>query len=223
MNPAYTSDKPGVAPDCGMALEPVYADDEPTAATGTTGRRGHRPSAAARRDQDLARTPAVDRREVRHRRTGRRDALDPHGRQGHLRRDARRARAHAHRRLDREGLRRLHRRLREAGPADADDLQPGDAGVAAGAAARRTRARPDARQPAGIGGRARRTRCFEAAKRRLELWQLSEDQIQQVLDDRSSRSTASRCARRPAASSRNATRFRIRRSRPTATCTRSPT
>lgn len=27
MHPAYKSDKPGIAPDCGMALEPVYADD----------------------------------------------------------------------------------------------------------------------------------------------------------------------------------------------------
>ncbi len=27
MHPAYTSDKPGVAPDCGMTLEPVYADE----------------------------------------------------------------------------------------------------------------------------------------------------------------------------------------------------
>jgi len=35
MNPAYHSDKPGVAPD-GMALEPVYAD-EPAAASGTIG------------------------------------------------------------------------------------------------------------------------------------------------------------------------------------------
>jgi membrane fusion protein, copper/silver efflux system len=38
MHPAYTSDKPGVAPDCGMTLEPVYADD----ATGTS---GHGPDA----------------------------------------------------------------------------------------------------------------------------------------------------------------------------------
>lgn len=29
MHPAYKSDKPGIAPDCGMALEPVYADGEP--------------------------------------------------------------------------------------------------------------------------------------------------------------------------------------------------
>ena len=27
MHPSYTSDKPGIAPDCGMTLEPVYADD----------------------------------------------------------------------------------------------------------------------------------------------------------------------------------------------------
>jgi multidrug efflux pump subunit AcrA (membrane-fusion protein) len=29
MHPAYKSDKPGIAPDCGMQLEPVYADEEP--------------------------------------------------------------------------------------------------------------------------------------------------------------------------------------------------
>ena len=33
MHPTYKSDKPGIAPDCGMALEPVYADD----AAGPTG------------------------------------------------------------------------------------------------------------------------------------------------------------------------------------------
>src|ERR1035441_2817266 len=27
MHPAYRSDKPGTAPDCGMALEPVYAEE----------------------------------------------------------------------------------------------------------------------------------------------------------------------------------------------------
>ena len=26
MHPAYKSDKPGIAPDCGMQLEPVYED-----------------------------------------------------------------------------------------------------------------------------------------------------------------------------------------------------
>jgi hypothetical protein len=27
MHPSYRSDKPGMAPDCGMALEPVYAQE----------------------------------------------------------------------------------------------------------------------------------------------------------------------------------------------------
>lgn len=31
MHPAYKSDKPGTAPDCGMALEPVYEGDDPAA------------------------------------------------------------------------------------------------------------------------------------------------------------------------------------------------
>ena len=31
MHPAYRSDKPGTAPDCGMALEPVYEGDDPAA------------------------------------------------------------------------------------------------------------------------------------------------------------------------------------------------
>src|SRR5262245_59704842 len=32
MHPAYKSDKPGIAPDCGMQLEPIYADDGVTQA-----------------------------------------------------------------------------------------------------------------------------------------------------------------------------------------------
>ena len=31
MHPAYRSDKPGIAPDCGMPLEPVYDGEDPTA------------------------------------------------------------------------------------------------------------------------------------------------------------------------------------------------
>jgi RND family efflux transporter MFP subunit len=31
MHPAYKSDKPGIAPDCGMKLQPVYADQGPAA------------------------------------------------------------------------------------------------------------------------------------------------------------------------------------------------
>src|SRR4029077_21173615 len=29
MHPSYHSDKPGIAPDCGMALEPVYEGEDP--------------------------------------------------------------------------------------------------------------------------------------------------------------------------------------------------
>lgn len=36
MHPAYKSDRPGTAPDCGMRLEPVYADDVSTGTSGTT-------------------------------------------------------------------------------------------------------------------------------------------------------------------------------------------
>lgn len=39
MHPAYKSDKPGTAPDCGMALEPVYADDDAQPAATAGARR----------------------------------------------------------------------------------------------------------------------------------------------------------------------------------------
>ena len=164
MNPGFKSDKPGVAPD-GMALQPVYAD-EPGPPAGTTGTATPTPGPARCR-QDFARTPAVDWREVRHRRTGWRVARDPHGGEGHLRRDPCRTRPHPRRGLDRAGLRQFHGRHRQARRTDADDLQPGDAGVAAGAPAGRTRARPDAEQPVGVGRRARgvAVRGREAAAR----------------------------------------------------------
>lgn len=42
MHPSYTADKPGIAPDCGMQLEPVYeGDDAPTAGE-------HRPADAVK-------------------------------------------------------------------------------------------------------------------------------------------------------------------------------
>jgi len=38
MHPAYKSDKPGIAPDCGMDLVPVYADEgTPAAASSVEG------------------------------------------------------------------------------------------------------------------------------------------------------------------------------------------
>src|SRR5208337_3833658 len=35
MHPWYKSDKPGIAPDCGMKLVAVYADEQQSAAVGT--------------------------------------------------------------------------------------------------------------------------------------------------------------------------------------------
>jgi Cu(I)/Ag(I) efflux system membrane fusion protein len=43
MHPAYRSDKPGIAPDCGMQLEPVYEDGAPAA---TAEAAPHRPAGA---------------------------------------------------------------------------------------------------------------------------------------------------------------------------------
>src|SRR5262249_44038798 len=40
MHPAYKSDKPGIAPDCGMQLEPVYADGGTSAQTTRTAPTG---------------------------------------------------------------------------------------------------------------------------------------------------------------------------------------
>ena len=37
MHPSYTSDRPGVAPDCGMALQPVYDGGDDAAVTATHG------------------------------------------------------------------------------------------------------------------------------------------------------------------------------------------
>jgi membrane fusion protein, copper/silver efflux system len=39
MHPAYKSDKPGIAPDCGMKLEPVYADGGGSATPAGTERK----------------------------------------------------------------------------------------------------------------------------------------------------------------------------------------
>lgn len=39
MHPAYKSDKPGIAPDCGMKLEPVYEDGGPAAPAPAGGRK----------------------------------------------------------------------------------------------------------------------------------------------------------------------------------------
>src|SRR3989304_3646408 len=49
MHPAYKSDKPGIAPDCGMKLEPVYADEG--AAPAPAAQKGPSPRAPQEEDQ----------------------------------------------------------------------------------------------------------------------------------------------------------------------------
>ena len=55
MHPQYKSDKPGIAPDCGMKLVPVYADEAVP-----------RETACARHRRDYRREAATDRRDLRH-------------------------------------------------------------------------------------------------------------------------------------------------------------
>ena len=57
MHPWYKSDKPGIAPDCGMKLVPVYAGDEA---------KNRRRRTAAGHGRDSAGEAAAHRRRVRH-------------------------------------------------------------------------------------------------------------------------------------------------------------
>ena len=59
MHPSYKSDKPGIAPDCGMKLEPVYADGGGPA-TGAIRRSG---IGGSGHGADQRRPTAVDRRQ----------------------------------------------------------------------------------------------------------------------------------------------------------------
>src|ERR1700756_4770485 len=58
MHPAYKSDKPGIAPDCGMQLEPVYADGVP-AAPAAEGVGSARPAGAGSIDPEKQRLLGV--------------------------------------------------------------------------------------------------------------------------------------------------------------------
>ena len=83
MHPAYKSDKPGIAPDCGMKLEPVYADGG--AAAGSGGGREHVPATMrGRHGPDYPGEAATDRSEVRTSGSRRRLPDHPGGRQSGL-------------------------------------------------------------------------------------------------------------------------------------------
>ena len=250
MHPAYKSDKPGIAPDCGMKLEPVYADGGGPAQPAPAERKvlyyrdpqnhaytADKPGLNPETGNDWSRSMRTTLRPCRRAPCGSR----PEKQQligvkfgtaevtGGRASSARSARWRSTRRASRTCTRRiegwvekvfvgLHGRPGGEGPAAAHPLQPRDAGLAAGVAA----GRQGARTSCGTTRAHRRDQSdtlFEAARRRLELWDLSEAQIEQVLETGEPIAT-SRCTRPRPASSSSATRSRTRRSRRTATSTR---
>jgi hypothetical protein len=61
MHPAYKSDRPGIAPDCGMQLEPVYA---PSDAPQSRGPQSTQPSGAVQIDVEMQRSIGLRTEEV---------------------------------------------------------------------------------------------------------------------------------------------------------------
>ena len=218
MNPAYRSDKPGVALD-GMALQAVYAD-EPTATTGTSGdaTRASVPPGAIKISPERQQLIGVkfatvelagDARSIRT--------------VGKVTSDETRV-AHVHTRIDGwiekvfvdftgDIVKQGEPMLTIYSP---EMLASQQELLLAVRARDLMRSNPWHLPPSTV------SRCF---KRRNGAWSCGNSARTRF--NRSSppvsRSTASPCARRPVASSRNGTRFRIKRSRPRATCTRSPT
>ena len=177
MNPAHKSDKPGVAPD-GMALEPVYAD-EPTGATGTTGE---------------ATPPSVPPGAIR---------ISPERQQligvkfatVELAGDTRSIRAVGKVTFDETRVAHVHTRIegwieRVYVDFTGDVVKQGEPLLTIYSpemlASQQelllaVRARDLMRNNPLASAAEHGESLFQAAKRRLELWQLSEDQIQQVL------------------------------------------
>ena len=154
MHPAYKSDKPGIAPDCGMKLEPVYADAPP-------------PAAAGQHSADASTMPpgTVQVSAERQQLIGVKYGTAEQAPAGEVIRvvgkvaidETRVSHVHSpHRGLDREGPRRLRGRPGETGAADAHRLQPRAACHTTGVPARdQSRAAMRHSSMAGGGGRQR--------------------------------------------------------------------
>jgi len=177
MNPAYHSDKPGVAPD-GMALEPVYAD-EPTAATGAIGEatRASVPPGAIRISPERQQLIGVKFATVEW--DGQTRLIRTVGKVTY---DETRV-AHVHTRFDGwiekvfvdftgDTIKQGEPMLTIYSPEMLASQQELLLAV---------RARDLMRSNPLASAEQHGESLFQAAKRRLELWQLSEDQIQQVL------------------------------------------
>jgi RND family efflux transporter MFP subunit len=178
MHPAYTSDQPGIAPDCGMQLEPVYAD-EAAAPTGTAGAPlpGTLPAGAIQISPERQQTIGVKFATVQQGAGTR--AIRTVGR---VAADETRI-GHVHTRIDGwieqvfvdftgDIVRKDQAMLTIYSP---EMLASEQELLLAGRARDLMKANPLA--SAAEHGAS----LFDAAKRRLQLWDLSEDQIEQVL------------------------------------------
>jgi RND family efflux transporter MFP subunit len=177
MHPAYTSDKPGIAPDCGMQLQPVYADD---AGTGTP-----RPELPAAMPPGAIRI-SPERQQL----IGVKFATVEHGAAsrsirtvGKVTFDETRV-AHVHTRIEgwiEKVFVDFTGDVVKAGQPMLTIYSPEMlASQQELLLARRAR---DLMQANPLASAAEHGESlFEAAKRRLQLWDLSEDQIQQVLE-----------------------------------------
>ncbi|HEY6893154.1 MAG TPA: efflux RND transporter periplasmic adaptor subunit [Rhodanobacteraceae bacterium] len=162
MHPAYTADKPGIAPDCGMQLEPVYAD---AAGAGRSNGRGTPPAGAIRISPERQQTIGVRFATVDY---------DTFARAiravGNVTFDETRV-AHVHTRID--GW--VEKVLVDF---TGDVVRRGQAML--------TLYSPEmlaSQQELLLAARARDAMpsLFDASLRRLQLWDLSDDQIQQVI------------------------------------------
>ena len=122
MHPAYHSDKAGIAPDCGMALVPMYESKTPAEQASADAGLIHMPQEPAARAWRAADHGGGAEREPHAAHLGR----------GDRRRDAHCACTREDRGLGGRGLCKLCRAVRAQGAAAVYRLQPGPGGDAAG-------------------------------------------------------------------------------------------
>jgi len=184
MHPAYKSDSPGIAPDCGMALEPVYADEAlppkapPPAARGDAGHPAAMPLGTVRIAPDRQQLIGVKFEEAR---------VDGEGRDirtvGQVTIDETRV-GHVHTRVEGwadsvlvDFTGDLVRKGQPMLTVYSPDMLASQQELLLAAKAR------DQMKDNPLADAARHGEAlFDAARRRLQLWDLSEAQIQQVLD-----------------------------------------
>ena len=184
MHPWYKSDKPGIAPDCGMKLVPVYEGEQ--AQYDRSSRRGCAP-APSRSRPEKQQLIGVEYGTAEYR-IERRD--HPRRRQGGARRNAYRqgAQPKIEGWIDQVFADFTGKYVRE-GPAAAHHLQSGSAGHAAGiSAGAEGEGACWQTIPCSTTWRGSQDTLLAAARKRLELWDISDEQI-----DAASSRPESRC------------------------------